>query len=149
MIKQDVRFLKDNTYVRDVTLESVMYDNRNMFESLNTNKKATPKGSAILVATTPPKGKKTNLSIVSQDLRMHTRSKGLRPMIMHLLKLHPHPNLPSPVPTARTLDIRKNGVTKRRMMKQNQMIKLLLCLWSLNMGSLSKVQVTLSPTKLL
>jgi hypothetical protein len=56
LIIEDARFLKDNTYVRDVTLESVM-DCRNIFESLHINKKAALKGSVMLVATTPPKGK--------------------------------------------------------------------------------------------
>jgi hypothetical protein len=35
------------------------------------------------------------------------------------------------------------------MRKENNMIKLLLCLWSLNMGSLPKAQDTLSPATLL
>jgi hypothetical protein len=93
--------------------------------------------------------KYTNLLIISQDLIMHTRSQGKRPMKRPLLPLYPHPNLPSPVPTARNLDIRENGVTKRRMMNGNQMIKLLLCLCSLKVGSLAKIQVTLSPKILL
>jgi hypothetical protein len=57
LIKEDARFLKDNTYVIDVTLESVMDDHRSIFESLHTNKIATPKGPVILVTTPPPKGK--------------------------------------------------------------------------------------------
>jgi hypothetical protein len=83
------------------------------FESLHTKIKATPKGSVMLVATPPPKGKiflNTNLWIVSQDLRIHTRSQGLRPMRRHLLPLLPHPDLSSPEPTARNLDIWKNGL---------------------------------------
>jgi hypothetical protein len=154
---------KDHNYFRDVTLDSVMTDYRNIFVSLHTNKIARPKGSVMLVATPPPEGKNfqnssrravgsvaskdINLSIVSQDLRMHTRSQGLWPMRRHLLPLHPHPELSSPVPTARKLDIPKNRVTRRRMMKGNQMIQLLLFLWSLNMGSLPLV--THSPTTLL
>jgi hypothetical protein len=58
LIKEGVRVLKDATYVRDVTLDSVIDDYRNIFEFLHTNKKATPKGSVTLVATPPPKGKK-------------------------------------------------------------------------------------------
>jgi hypothetical protein len=58
LIKEEARFLKDNKYVRDVTLDSVMDDYRNILESLHTNKKATAKGSVMLVATQPPKGKK-------------------------------------------------------------------------------------------
>jgi hypothetical protein len=58
LLKMDARFLKDNIYDRDVTLESVIDDYRNNFDSLHTNKKATPKGSVMLVATPPPKGKK-------------------------------------------------------------------------------------------
>jgi hypothetical protein len=85
----------------------------------------------MLVATPPPKGKKfskqfkkscafvaskdTNLSIVTQDLRMQARSQGLRPMRKHILPLHPHPYLPSPVPTARKLDIRKNCVSRKEI----------------------------------
>jgi hypothetical protein len=57
LITEDARFLKDAAYVRDVTLESVMDDYRHIFESLHTNKKATPKGSVMLVATPPTKGK--------------------------------------------------------------------------------------------
>jgi hypothetical protein len=58
LIKEDSRFLKDSSYVRDVALESVMDDYRNIFESLQINTKAPPKGTVMLVATTPPKGKK-------------------------------------------------------------------------------------------
>jgi hypothetical protein len=57
LIKEDARFLKDAAYVRDATLESVMDDYRNVFESLHTNKKAGPKGSVMRVATPSPKGK--------------------------------------------------------------------------------------------
>jgi hypothetical protein len=48
----------DAANVQDVTLESVMDDYKNLFESLHTNKKAAPKGSVMLVATPPPEGKK-------------------------------------------------------------------------------------------
>jgi hypothetical protein len=58
LIKEDARLLKDAAYVTDMKLESVMIYYRNIFESLHTNKKATPKGSDLLVATPPPKGKK-------------------------------------------------------------------------------------------
>jgi hypothetical protein len=57
LFKEDARFLKNAAYVRDVTLESVMDDLRNIYESLNTKKKASPNGSFMLVATPPPKGK--------------------------------------------------------------------------------------------
>jgi hypothetical protein len=58
LLKEDARFLEDNTYVRDVTLKSAMDDYRYIFESLHTNKKSTTEGSVMLVATPPPKGKK-------------------------------------------------------------------------------------------
>jgi hypothetical protein len=59
LIKEDALFLKDNTYVCYVTLESVMDEYRNIFESLHHNKpKALSKGSVMLAATPPPKGKK-------------------------------------------------------------------------------------------
>jgi hypothetical protein len=109
LLKEDVRFLKDTTYVRDVTLESVMDDFRNIHESLH-NKKASSKGYVMVVSTPPPKGKifpnssrgavasvarkDTNLSIVSQDLKIQTRSQGLRPMRRHLLPLYPLQNFP-------------------------------------------------------
>jgi hypothetical protein len=57
LIEEDARFLKDASDVRDMRLESVMDDFRNIFESLHTNKKAPPKGSVMLVATPTPKGK--------------------------------------------------------------------------------------------
>jgi hypothetical protein len=56
LIKEDTRVLKDANYVRDVTLESVMDDYRNIFESLHTQNKAPAKGSVMLLATQPPKG---------------------------------------------------------------------------------------------
>jgi hypothetical protein len=58
LIKEDARFFKDATYVRDITLESVIDDYRNIFESLHTNKKVPPKGSFMLVTTPRPEGKK-------------------------------------------------------------------------------------------
>jgi hypothetical protein len=67
--------------------------------------------------------KDTNLSIVSQDLRMHTISQGLRLMRKLLQPLHPHLDLLSPAPTAKKLAILRNGVIRRRMMKGDQMIK--------------------------
>jgi hypothetical protein len=55
---EDARFLKDAAYVREVTLESVMDEYRHIFESIHANKsKAHAKGSVMLVATPPPKGK--------------------------------------------------------------------------------------------
>jgi hypothetical protein len=58
LVKEDTRVKKDAAYAREVTLESVMDDFRNVYESLHLNKKAQPKGSILLIATPPPKGKK-------------------------------------------------------------------------------------------
>jgi hypothetical protein len=56
LIKEAERFLR--AHVRDVTLESVMDDYRNIFQSLHTNNKAPTNGSVVLVANPPPKGNK-------------------------------------------------------------------------------------------
>jgi hypothetical protein len=58
LIKEDARFLQDNTYFCEVSLESVKAEYRNVFASLHSNKKKPPKGSVMLVATPSPKEKK-------------------------------------------------------------------------------------------
>jgi hypothetical protein len=139
---------------------------RNIFESPNNGKpKAVTEGVILLAApTTASKGKflqnsssravvfvankDTNMLTLTLVLRTYTRNQGTRPIKRHSLPLTLQKYLPSPAPTAIKLDLQRYSVLRRRMRKENQKKKFLLCLLSLNMRSLPKLQVILSPVTL-
>jgi hypothetical protein len=145
-------------YAREVTLVSVMDEYRNIFESLHPNKsKAHPKGSDILVATPPPKGKRfakqckkgcilcgkqghKSVECYSRSENAH-KEQGFKANEKAHITTTPTPaRTPSP---ARKLDIQRSSVSRSKMRKENEMMKLVLCLWSLNMV------ITLSRTTLI
>jgi hypothetical protein len=127
--KVAARYLNTNTYECEVKLDTVMDEHCNIFQSLNSGYQLTnTKGSVMLLGTRTPKAKrfpkllKKSCSLVRQSLPLPLQKY-----------------LPSHATSARNLDIEISIVLRRIMRKENQMIKFLLRLWSLNIGSSTKV----------